>query len=110
MWEAIRRLSNVHYNAGEVTIWGMKDYTDIFSDNDNDNDNESFSQLIHEDTWEAADFSRSSPELLPLTRIPGQLIEMKMTLDLQVSFRSRYDMGLTLAGAPRLVARVLLFD
>jgi len=86
----------------------MNDDTDIFFDNDNDN--ESFSQLIHEDTWEAGDFFRFSTDLVPLMRIPGQLIEMKMTLDLQVSFRSRYDMGLTLAGAPRLVARVLLFD
>ena len=86
----------------------MNDDTDIFFDNDNDN--ESFSQLIHEDTWEAGDFFRFSTDLVPLMEIPAQLIKVKMTLDLQPSFRSRYEKGLTLAGAPRLVPRDILFD
>jgi len=106
VWEAIRRLVKVRYNAGPVTFYIIR----IGSDTIVANAYDVLPQLDGVDACEAAKFARSSSESFALLRIPARCIEDQMTFTLRVGLHWFCDKRLTSAGAPQLVARILLFD
>jgi hypothetical protein len=87
VWEAIRRLAKVKYNAGDVTIYVIRkpedddDEFDIIQASACD----ILSNFFGEEVKEANNFARSSSEQLYFQRIPIKLIKAKKVFTLRVS-------------------------
>lgn len=113
VWEAIRRLVKVKYNAGDVTF-----YIILKVDADDDEFDiiqasacEILANFSGEEVKQANNFARSSSEQLYFQRIPIKLIKAKKVFTLRVSQPPPPMMYmLTLSGTSQLVAQILLLD
>lgn len=95
VWEAIRRLAKVRYNAGEVTIHVIRKYDDDDDEPEVNHANafEILSNFSGGNIKEARDFSRSSSEVLYFLRVPANYIEVKTAFDIRVSRPDCSEMG-----------------
>jgi hypothetical protein len=88
VWEAIRRLAKVKYNAGNITMFViLKRYENDFEDDIIQvSACEILANFSGEEVKEANNFARSSSEQLYFQRIPVKLIKAKKVFTLRVSF------------------------
>jgi hypothetical protein len=109
VWEAIRRLVKVKYNAGDVTFYIIhkSDEANVIQANAC----EILANFSGDDVKEANNFARSSSEQLYFQRIPIKLIKAKKVFTLRVSSPLPVMMHmLTLSGTSQLVASILFLD
>jgi len=87
VWEAIRRLAKVKYNAGDITMFVIiKRYENDFQDDIiQASACEILANFSGEEVKEANNFARSSSEQLYFQRIPVKLIKAKKVFNLRVS-------------------------